>query len=143
MRGALIGGGLAVFSAIGNTSKNRADMWTFSSKKRPICKGFQPRFLRGKYDYMSCTDIAKYFPHFQSAGEQFLLFPGISTLGHFVPKLRNGASAPGRRQPGLGRLPNKHFGKYFSAARRKNLECVHTRIACQKRKCGYTCPACR
>ena len=83
------------------------------------------------------------FHIFRSAGEQFLLFPGISTLGHFVPKLRNGASAPGRRQPGLGRLPNKHFGKYFSAARRKNLECVHTRIACQKRKCGYTCPACR
>ena len=82
------------------------------------------------------------FHIFQSAGEQFLLFPGISTLGHFVPKLRNGASAPGRRQPGLGRLPNKHFGKYFSAARRKNLECVHTRIACQKRKCGYACPAC-
>lgn len=78
------------------------------------------------------------FHIFRSAGEQFLLFPGISTLGHFVPKLRNGASAPGRRQPGLGRLPNKHFGKYFSAARRKNLECVHTRIACQKRKCGYT-----
>ena len=53
------------------------------------------------------------FHIFRSAGEQFLLFPGISTLGHFVPKLRNGASAPGRRQPGLGRLPNKHFGKHF------------------------------
>ena len=33
------------------------------------------------------------FHIFRSAGEQFLLFPGISTLGHFVPKLRNGASA--------------------------------------------------
>ena len=61
------------------------------------------------------------FHIFRSAGEQFLLFPGISTLGHFVPKLRNGASAPGRRQPGLGRLPNKHFGKYFSAAGAKIL----------------------
>ena len=42
-----------------------------------------------------------------------MLFPGISALGHFVPKLRPGASAPGRSQPGLGRLPNKHFGKHF------------------------------
>ena len=53
------------------------------------------------------------FHSFRSAGEQFLLFPGISALGHFVPRLRPGASAPGRRQPGLGRLPNKHFGKQF------------------------------
>ena len=30
-----------------------------------------------------------------------------------VPKLRPGASAPGRRQPGLGRLSNKHFDKHF------------------------------
>lgn len=30
---------------------------------------------------MSCTDIAKYFPHFQSAGEQFLLFSGPQLTG--------------------------------------------------------------
>jgi len=80
-----------------------------------------------------------------------MLFPGISALGHFVPKLRPGAPAPRRSQwgpcaspakrvawgeeeqgsvcsfrrkaeteqnglgddEGLGRLPNKHFGKHF------------------------------
>lgn len=47
VRGVLIGEGSVVFSAIGNTLKSRADVWTFSPKKRPICKGFQPRFLRG------------------------------------------------------------------------------------------------
>ena len=61
---------------------------------------------------MSCTDIAKYFPHFQIC-RGTVLCCSPADLGHFVPKLRNGASAPGRRQPGLGRLPNKHFGKHF------------------------------
>ena len=84
-------------------------------------------------------------------GNSFVLFPVISALGHFVPKLRPGASAPGRSRwgpraspakrvawgeeeqgsacsfrrkaeaeqsglcddEGLGRLPNKHFGKHF------------------------------
>ena len=82
--------------------------------------------------------------HFLSLlGNSFVLFPGISALGHFVPKLRPGASAPGRRQPGLGRLPNKHLASIFGTQRRKNIECVHARIAYKKRKCGYTCPACR
>lgn len=91
------------------------------------------------------------FHIFNLPGNCFLLFPGISALGHFVPKLRPGASAPSRsrRGPraspakrvawgeaeqgsafsfrrkaeteqsrlcddeGLGRLPNKHFGKHF------------------------------
>ena len=47
VRGVLIGGELAAFSAIERTSKSRADVWTFSPKKRPICKGFQPRFMMG------------------------------------------------------------------------------------------------
>lgn len=53
------------------------------------------------------------FHIFQPAGEQQKLFPSISALGHFVPKLRHGVSAPRRRQLGSGRLPNKHFGKHF------------------------------
>lgn len=47
VQGVLIGKGLPVFSAIGNTSKSRADVWTFSPKKRPVCKGFPPRFMMG------------------------------------------------------------------------------------------------
>lgn len=31
----------------GAPQKARADVWTFSPKKRPVCKGFQPRLLRG------------------------------------------------------------------------------------------------
>lgn len=47
VRGVLIGGGLPVFSVTGNALKSRADVWPFSPKKRPVFKGFQPRFLRG------------------------------------------------------------------------------------------------
>ena len=36
------------------------------------------------------------FHIFKSSEEQFLLFLGISALGHFVPKLRPGAPALGR-----------------------------------------------
>lgn len=36
------------------------------------------------------------FHFFNPPGNSFVLFPGISALGHFVPKLRPGASAPGR-----------------------------------------------
>lgn len=39
--------GSAVFSVIESTSKSSADVWTFGPKKCPVCKGFQPRFLRG------------------------------------------------------------------------------------------------
>jgi|GEM_PF-322206 len=39
--------GIGCLFAIGSTSKSRADVWTFSPKKRPVCKGFQPRLLRG------------------------------------------------------------------------------------------------
>ena len=53
------------------------------------------------------------FHFFNLPGNSFVMFPGISAFGHFVPKLRPGASAPGRSYPGLGRLPNKHFGKHF------------------------------
>jgi len=42
-----------------------------------------------------------------------------------------------------GVSPTSILESNFAARRRKNFECVHTRIACQKRKCGYTCPACR
>ena len=37
------------------------------------------------------------FHIFRSAGEQFLLFPGISALGHFVPKLSAALCPVGRR----------------------------------------------
>lgn len=47
VRGVLIGEGSAACFAIGSTSKSGADVWTFSPKKRPVCKGFQPRLLRG------------------------------------------------------------------------------------------------
>lgn len=47
VRGVLIGEGSAACFAIGSTSKSRADVWTFSPKKRPVCKVFQPRLLRG------------------------------------------------------------------------------------------------
>ena len=42
-----------------------------------------------------------------------------------------------------GGSPTSILASNFAARRRKIFECVHTRIACQKRKCGYTCPACR
>ena len=109
MRGALIGGGLAVFSAIGNTSKNRADMWTFSSKKRPICKGFQPRFLRGKYDYMSCTDIAKYFPHFPICRGTVLAVPRRFCFGTFCPKVKARRVSTGPQPTGFGEAPQQAF----------------------------------
>lgn len=44
VRGVLIGGGLPVFSVTGNALKSRADVWPFSPKKRPVCKGFRQRF---------------------------------------------------------------------------------------------------
>ena len=40
-------------------------------------------------------------------GNSFVLFPGISALGHFVPKLRPGALAPGRSRWGPRASPAK------------------------------------
>ena len=41
VRSVLIGGGLPVFSAIGSTSKSRAEMLAIGPKRRPFYKGFR------------------------------------------------------------------------------------------------------
>lgn len=59
VRGVLIGGGLPVFSATGSTSKSRANMLAFGPKRRPVCKGFQPRPWRGQYDFLIHSRFSK------------------------------------------------------------------------------------
>ena len=88
-------------------------MWTFSPKNRPVCKGFQPRFLRGSYDYMSCTDIAKYFPHFPICRGTVLAVPRHFCFGTFCPKVKARSVSTGPQPAGFGEAPQQVFWQAF------------------------------
>ena len=62
---------------------------------------------------MSCTDTAKYFPLFQSAGEQFCDVPRHFCFWTFCPKVKAWSVSTGPQLTGSGEAPNKHFGKHF------------------------------
>ena len=88
---------------------------------------------------MSCTDTAKYFPLFQSAGEQFCDVPRHFCFWTFCPKVKAWSVSTGPQLTGSGEAPQQAFWQAFLPPDgAKIFECVHTRIACQKRKCGYT-----
>ena len=107
MLGVLIGGELAVFSATGNTSKAGL-MCKHLARKSALFARVSSLVLRGG-NMIICPAriLLNTFHFFRSAKEQFLLFPGSSALGHFVPKLRPGASAPGRSRWGPRAIPAK------------------------------------
>lgn len=56
---------------------------------------------------MSCTDIAKYFPHFQSAGQQFCAVPRHFCFGTFCPKVKARSISTGPQPMGSPRKPSE------------------------------------
>ena len=62
---------------------------------------------------MSCTDIAKYFPHFQSAGEQFSAVPQHFCFGTFCPKVKARSVSTGPQPAGFGEAPQQAFWQAF------------------------------
>lgn len=52
---------------------------------------------------MSCTGIAKYFPHFQSAGQQFCAVPRHFCFGTFCPKVKARSISTGPQTEGAAR----------------------------------------
>ena len=107
MRGVLIGGESAALSAIGITSKSSADVWTFGPKKCPVCKGFQPRFLRGYMIICPARILLNTFHIFQSAGEQFCAVPRCFRFGTFCPKVKARSVSTGPQPMGSLRKPSE------------------------------------
>ena len=62
---------------------------------------------------MSCTDIAKYFPLFQSAGEQFCDVPRHFCFGTFCPKVKARSVSTGPQTTGFGEAPQQAFWQAF------------------------------
>ena len=56
---------------------------------------------------MSCTGIAKYFPHFQSAGQQFCAVPRYFCFGTFCPKVKARSISTGPQPMGFPRKPSE------------------------------------
>ena len=56
---------------------------------------------------MSCTDIAKYFPHFQAAREQFFAVPQHFCFGTFCPKVKARSVSTGPQPMGSTRKPSE------------------------------------
>ena len=107
MRGVLIGGKSAALSVIGITSKSSADVWTFGPKKCPVCKGFQPRFLRGYMIICPARILLNTFHIFQSAGEQFCAVPRRFRFGTFCPKVKARSVSTGPQPMGSLRKPSE------------------------------------
>ncbi len=62
---------------------------------------------------MFCTDIAKYFPLFQFAGEQFYAVPRYFCFGTFCPKVKAQSVSTGPQLTGFGEAPQQAFWQAF------------------------------
>ena len=56
---------------------------------------------------MSCTNVAKYFPHFQSAGELFSAVPRHFCFGTFCPKVKARSVSTEPQPTGSTRKPSE------------------------------------
>ena len=62
---------------------------------------------------MSCTDIAKYFPHFPICRGTVLAVPRHFCFGTFCPKVKARSVSTGPQPAGFGEAPQQVFWQAF------------------------------
>ena len=62
---------------------------------------------------MSCTDIAKYFPHFPICRGTVLAVPRQFCFGTFCPKVKARSDSTGPQPAGFGEAPQQVFWQAF------------------------------
>lgn len=76
---------------------------------------------------MSCTDIAKYFPHFPICRGTVFAVPRHFYFGTFCPKVKERSVSTGPQTTGFGETPQQAFWQvFFRRPAQKSWVCSHS-----------------